>query len=152
RRGKPNGLFVVEGDEYDTAFFDKGSKFLHYAPKTAIVTSVELDHVDIFDSLEAVKDAFRKFVRLIPPDGLLVVAAGEAGALEIAGAEKCRTERYVVRKDGEEPPPAEWVGRALAPRPGGRTLFDVTHNGKPFGTFDTGLVGRYNLANAVAVI
>ena len=65
------GLFVVEGDEYDTAFFDKGSKFLHYRPKTAILTSVELDHVDIFASLDAVKDAFRKFVALIPADGLL---------------------------------------------------------------------------------
>src|SRR6185503_4568 len=66
--------FVIEGDEYDTAFFDKESKFLHYRPKTAIVTSVELDHVDIFASLDAIKDAFRKFLALIPTDGLCVVA------------------------------------------------------------------------------
>src|SRR5690349_6957901 len=58
--------FVVEGDEYDTAFFDKGSKFLHYHPKAAIITSVELDHVDIFPSFEAVRDAFRKLVALMP--------------------------------------------------------------------------------------
>jgi UDP-N-acetylmuramate: L-alanyl-gamma-D-glutamyl-meso-diaminopimelate ligase len=66
--------FVVEGDEYDTAFFDKGSKFLHYRPRTAILTSVELDHVDIFATLGDVMAAFRKFVELIPEDGRLVVA------------------------------------------------------------------------------
>jgi UDP-N-acetylmuramate: L-alanyl-gamma-D-glutamyl-meso-diaminopimelate ligase len=71
RLGGADAPFVVEGDEYDTAFFDKGSKFFHYRPRTAILTSVELDHVDIFPSLDAVKEAFRKFVALIPDDGLL---------------------------------------------------------------------------------
>jgi UDP-N-acetylmuramate: L-alanyl-gamma-D-glutamyl-meso-diaminopimelate ligase len=155
RLGRPGGLFVVEGDEYDTAFFDKGSKFLHYQPKTAIVTSVELDHVDIFGDLEAVKSAFRKFVDLIPPDGLLVVAGDSPGALDVAKAARCRVERYLIL-DGpggrEASPPAEWTGRAIAQRAGGRTLFEVTHGGRSFGTFETGLVGRYNLANAVAVI
>src|SRR5207237_1062895 len=83
RLGKPGGYFVVEGDEYDTAFFDKGSKFLHYRPKTAILTGVELDHVDIFPSLEAIKEAFRKFVALMPADGLLVVAADSPAALDV---------------------------------------------------------------------
>jgi UDP-N-acetylmuramate: L-alanyl-gamma-D-glutamyl-meso-diaminopimelate ligase len=144
--------FVVEGDEYDTAFFDKGSKFLHYQPKTAIVTSVELDHVDIFDSLEAIKDAFRKFVALIPADGLLVVAADSPGALDIAKAAKCKLETYVVRGAENPEAQADWVARAIAMRAGGRTLFEVTHGGKPFGVFDTGLPGGYNLANALAVI
>ncbi len=153
RLGKPGGPFVVEGDEYDTAFFDKGSKFLHYQPKTAILTSVELDHVDIFDSLEAVKRAFVQFVGLIPADGLLIVAADSAGALEVAKSARCRVERYMIVEGHRDPTqPAEWVGRAIAQRPGGRTLFEVTHAGRLFGTFDTGLVGRYNLANAVAVI
>jgi UDP-N-acetylmuramate: L-alanyl-gamma-D-glutamyl-meso-diaminopimelate ligase len=151
RLGAKNGLFVVEGDEYDTAFFDKGSKFLHYQPKTAILTSVELDHVDIFADLEAVKAAFRKFVALIPPEGLLIVAADSPHALDVAGAANCRIEKYVVRGNGETPA-ADWIGRTLATRPGGRTLFEVTHGGRSFGTFDTGLTGRYNLANAVAVI
>jgi UDP-N-acetylmuramate: L-alanyl-gamma-D-glutamyl-meso-diaminopimelate ligase len=152
RLGKPQGLFVVEGDEYDTAFFDKGSKFLHYQPKTAILTSVELDHVDIFADFDAVKATFRKFVELIPPEGLLVVAGDSPGALEVAKAAKCRVERYVVIEGRDPTQPAEWSGRAMTTRPGGRTIFEVTHQGKIFGTFDTGLVGRYNLANAVAVI
>jgi UDP-N-acetylmuramate: L-alanyl-gamma-D-glutamyl-meso-diaminopimelate ligase len=149
RLGRSGGLFVVEGDEYDTAFFDKGSKFLHYRPRTAILTSVELDHVDIFDSLDAVKEAFHKFVALLPPDGLLVVAGDSPGALEIAAAATCRTETYRVASNGDS---ADWVARPIAQRPGGRTLFEVTHGGKRFGTFDTGLPGGYNLANALAVI
>ena len=78
--------FVVEGDEYDTAFFDKGSKFLHYRPRTVILTSVEYDHADIFPDEAAVKDAFRKFVALIPPDGRLLVCSASPGALEVADA------------------------------------------------------------------
>jgi UDP-N-acetylmuramate: L-alanyl-gamma-D-glutamyl-meso-diaminopimelate ligase len=145
-------LFVVEGDEYDTAFFDKRSKFLHYRPRTAIITSVELDHVDIFTSLDAIKDAFRKFVALIPPDGLLLVAADSPGALDVARDARCRVETYLVR-DAEHPEAqADWVARAIATRPGGRTLFEVTRGGKPFGVFDTGLAGGYNLANALAVV
>src|SRR5439155_11916128 len=117
-----------------------------------IVTSVELDHIDIFSSLEQIKDAFRKFVALIPPDGLLVVAADSPGAMDIAGAARCKVETYVVR-DAEHPDAqADWIARAIATRPGGRTLFEVTRGGKPFGVFDTGLPGGYNLANALAVI
>ena len=105
RLGKGD-LFVVEGDEYDTAFFDKGSKFLHYRPKTAILTSVELDHVDIFSSLDAIKDAFRKFVALIPPDGLCIVAADSPGALDVAkgaavqGRDLRRARRRASRRAG----------------------------------------------------
>ncbi len=78
------GEFVVEGDEYDTAFFDKGSKFLHYRPRIALLTSVEFDHADIFRDEEAVHAAFRKFVALIPEDGLLVACAASPGAMEVA--------------------------------------------------------------------
>jgi UDP-N-acetylmuramate: L-alanyl-gamma-D-glutamyl-meso-diaminopimelate ligase len=149
--GKPHGLFVVEGDEYDTAFFDKGSKFFHYQPKSAILTSVELDHVDIFDSLESVKNAFRKFVELIPEKGLLVVSADSPGALECARAAKCRVQTYKTVEKADEGG-ADWIGRPVAQRTAGRTLFDVSFQGKVLGTFDTGLPGGYNLANALAVI
>jgi UDP-N-acetylmuramate: L-alanyl-gamma-D-glutamyl-meso-diaminopimelate ligase len=151
--GLGNGsTFVVEGDEYDTAFFDKKSKFLHYRPKTAIVTSVELDHIDIFESLDDIKEAFRAFVRLIPSDGLLIVAADSPGALDVAKAATCRVETYVVRGADNADAQADWTARAIATRLGGRTLFEVSHGGKPFGVFDTGLAGAYNLANALAVI
>jgi UDP-N-acetylmuramate: L-alanyl-gamma-D-glutamyl-meso-diaminopimelate ligase len=145
-------LFVVEGDEYDTAFFDKGSKFLHYRPRTAIITSVELDHVDIFPSLDAIKEAFVKFVRLIPADGLLLVAADSPGALDVAKAAACKVETYAVRDAEHADAQADWIARAIATRPGGRTLFEVTRGGKSLGMFDTGLPGGYNLANCLSVI
>jgi UDP-N-acetylmuramate: L-alanyl-gamma-D-glutamyl-meso-diaminopimelate ligase len=144
-------LFVVEGDEYDTAFFDKKSKFLHYQPKIAILTSVELDHVDIFNSLDEVKAAFRAFVELIPESGLLIVAADSPGALEVAKSAKCRVQTYRALAHGETGS-ADWIGRMIAQRSAGRALFEVVRNGQVFGTFDTGLPGGYNLANALSVI
>src|SRR5262249_37718724 len=97
--------FVLEGDEYDTAFFDKGPKFLHYRAETVVVTSIELDHVDILPSLDAVRDGFRKLVVAIPPSGLLVVCADSPDALAVAGSATCRVEQYAVIDDGAEPPP-----------------------------------------------
>jgi UDP-N-acetylmuramate: L-alanyl-gamma-D-glutamyl-meso-diaminopimelate ligase len=92
---------VVEGDEYDTAFFDKGSKFLHYRPRTALLTSVEFDHADIFKDEEAVKATFRKFVALIPEDGLLLVCAASPGALEVARANAARLGADVAFAHGD---------------------------------------------------
>jgi UDP-N-acetylmuramate: L-alanyl-gamma-D-glutamyl-meso-diaminopimelate ligase len=89
--------FVVEGDEYDTAFFDKGSKFLHYRPEIALLTSVEFDHADIFRDEEAVRAAFRKFVALIPEDGLLVACAASPGAMEVARATRAQVVTYGER-------------------------------------------------------
>jgi UDP-N-acetylmuramate-alanine ligase len=86
--------FVVEGDEYDTAFFDKKSKFLHYRPQVVILTSVEFDHADIFANEAAVKDAFREFIALIPPEGHLVVCAASPGAMEVARAARCGVTSY----------------------------------------------------------
>src|SRR6185295_11229756 len=100
RYGKRGGPFVIEGDEYDTAFFDKGGKFLHYRPRYAVLTSVELDHIDIFADLDAIKDAFKKFVALIPEDGLLVVAADSPAAVEVAATARCPVERYLVARPG----------------------------------------------------
>jgi UDP-N-acetylmuramate: L-alanyl-gamma-D-glutamyl-meso-diaminopimelate ligase len=152
RAGAADGVFVVEGDEYDTAFFDKGSKFFHYRPRTAILTSVELDHVDIFSSLEAVKAAFRRFVSLIPESGLLVVCADDPGAVECARAATCRVERYTVATPEGSAAGAEWVARRTGTRPGGRILFSVERRGELFGEFETGLVGLHNLQNALGVI
>ncbi len=153
RYGKPGAPFVIEGDEYDTAFFDKGSKFFHYRPRYAVLTSVELDHIDIFDSLDSIKAAFRKFVALLPEDGLLLVAADSPGALDVASSAKCRVERYVVARPGMTAAEleVEWVARPLANR-GSRTLFEVAHSGRAFGVFDFGLSGSYNLANALSII
>jgi len=144
--------FVVEGDEYDSAFFDKGSKFLHYRPKSVILTSIELDHVDIFSSINAVRETFRKFLRLIPEDGRVVVARDcrEAMALVKSDA-KCAVETYGVEgRPGVED--ADWLVRNVSYLPSGRCQFELWHQGAFVEGFDTLLGGEHNLANLAATI
>ncbi|HET6282073.1 MAG TPA: UDP-N-acetylmuramate:L-alanyl-gamma-D-glutamyl-meso-diaminopimelate ligase [Polyangia bacterium] len=141
------GEFVVEGDEYDTAFFDKGSKFLHYRPRTAIVTSVEFDHADIFADEEAVKATFRKFVALIPEDGVLFACAASPGALEVARAARCQVMTYGRPGSG-----ADWTFEVAARSAGGRATLDVARRGERVLTLETSLPGIYNLENLVGVV
>lgn len=143
---------VLEGDEYDTAFFDKESKFLHYQPRRAIVTSVEFDHADIFADLGAVKAAFIKFVRLIPADGDLVVCADDAGAVEVARAAACPVTTYRVLGETDEPASADYTARPSAKRGGGQTLFELFERGHSLGEWSTTLVGAYNLGNILAAV
>jgi UDP-N-acetylmuramate: L-alanyl-gamma-D-glutamyl-meso-diaminopimelate ligase len=153
RHGR-GGPFVVEGDEYDTAFFDKRSKFLHYRPRTVILTSVELDHLDIFSSLESIKAAFREFVALIPPDGTLIVSARSPAALEVAQAARCRIETYgMVPPEGGEALSNEptWSARRVAAKPWGRSRFELRRHGETLGELDVGLLGQHNLENSTAV-
>ncbi len=145
-----HGPFVLEGDEYDTAFFDKKSKFLHYKPRLGILTSVELDHVDIFSGIEAIKQSFREFIALIPEGGALVVSAGSKLALEVAASARCRVERYGLSPGCD--PEVEWRAEVTSIRSGGRTVFEVLHRGRRLGSFETGLSGSYNLENTLAVI
>ena len=91
---KDTGTFIVEGDEYDTAFFDKGPKFMHYFPDAAILTHVEFDHADIYRDLEAVKTAFKRMVNLIPRHGRLIAYDGSANVTECASKAFCKVERY----------------------------------------------------------
>src|SRR6201988_4038298 len=86
--------FILEGDEYDTAFFDKGPKFLHYFPDSVILTSVEFDHADIYKDLDEVKTAFKRLVNLIPQPGMLVAWDGHANVNECVARAFCRVERY----------------------------------------------------------
>jgi UDP-N-acetylmuramate: L-alanyl-gamma-D-glutamyl-meso-diaminopimelate ligase len=145
--------FVIEGDEYDTAFFDKGPKFAHYKPQTAILTSVELDHVDIFPSFDAVRDTFKKLVAAIPPDGLLVVCAESPDAALVARHAHCKVERYAVLDDAENPPEdVRWWAENLEVGKSGRVAFDVYFNGERFERFESLLVGRHNVDNCVAAI
>jgi UDP-N-acetylmuramate: L-alanyl-gamma-D-glutamyl-meso-diaminopimelate ligase len=149
--------FVIEGDEYDTAFFDKGPKFLHYRPQTAILTSVELDHVDIFPSFDAVRDVFKKLVLAVPSTGLLVVCADSPHAVAIAKHATCRIEQYAVLDDGNEPPAdVTWWAQHCEIGKSGRATFDVFHRassrGERVAHFESLLVGRHNIANCVAAI
>ncbi|MEO8548654.1 MAG: GNAT family N-acetyltransferase [Kofleriaceae bacterium] len=159
------GPFVIEGDEYDTAFFDKGSKFLHYKPNVAILTSIELDHVDIFPSFDAVRDAFKKMVALIPPEaagGLLVAWADSADVRAVAKTAHCKVELYTVvggdiTPDGEDSDGGmatdiAWWARNLEVGKSGRVAFDVYRYGERIERFETLLVGRHNVGNCLAAI
>jgi UDP-N-acetylmuramate: L-alanyl-gamma-D-glutamyl-meso-diaminopimelate ligase len=139
--------FVVEGDEYDTAFFDKKSKFLHYQPRLVILTSVEFDHADIFADEAAVKRAFREFVALIPPDGNLVVCAASPGALDVATSARCKVTTY-----GRPGTDAQWTFEVTGRKLGGRSILRLAFEGKVMITLDTGMAGIFNMENLAGVI
>jgi len=136
--------FVVEGDEYDTAFFDKGPKFLHYRPQVAIITSIEFDHADIYADLEAVKVSFRKLVASMPPDGCLVAHLDDPVVRELTAAAPCRVLGY-GRSGG-----LDWSLDDVEISPGG-TTFQVLKAGRPYGQLRSVLPGIHNSLNCLAV-
>ncbi len=135
--------FILEGDEYDTAFFDKGPKFLHYFPDSVILTSVEFDHADIYADLEAVRTAFRRLVNLVPQRGRIVAFdSGENVDLCVARA-FCPVERYG--------PTAHAAWRVMNLRlEKDRTAWSVVRNGEKWADFEFSLAGEYNVWNATA--
>ncbi|MDA8165267.1 MAG: UDP-N-acetylmuramate:L-alanyl-gamma-D-glutamyl-meso-diaminopimelate ligase [Desulfobacteraceae bacterium] len=137
--------FVAEGDEYDTAFFDKGPKFLHYRPHIVILTSIELDHVDIYRDLEAVKTSFRRLVAIMPPDGCLVACLDDPVVAEVTAAAPCPVLGYGLG------PRLAWRLADLDIAPGA-TSFTVLKEGMDYGRFSSILPGRHNALNALAVI
>jgi UDP-N-acetylmuramate: L-alanyl-gamma-D-glutamyl-meso-diaminopimelate ligase len=137
--------FVVEGDEYDTAFFDKGPKFLHYRPRSAILTSVEFDHADIYRDLKHVKEAFQRFVRILPPDGYLAAGIDFPHVPELLASAPCRGEGYGFSER------ATWQATAIEADAQG-TQFVVRHQDQRLGTMCWELMGRHNIQNALAVI
>ena len=138
--------FVVEGDEYDTAYFDKGPKFLHYRPRTAILTSVELDHADIFRDLAHYQSAFENFVRLLPASGTLAVSASYPNAVEIARGAAAR----VVLYSGREGVSADYLARNVSFSARG-ARFTIIERGKPLGELELGIGGSHNVENALGV-
>jgi UDP-N-acetylmuramate: L-alanyl-gamma-D-glutamyl-meso-diaminopimelate ligase len=137
--------FVVEGDEYDTAFFDKGPKFLHYQPHTAIVTSIEFDHADIFADLEAIKDAFARLMAIMPEDGCVVACFDSPVVKDITARAACRVIGYGLDQE------SEWTIRNLNVKPEG-TFFDVVHKGEFYSSCKSPMPGRHNALNGLAVI
>ncbi len=135
--------FILEGDEYDTAFFDKGPKFLHYFPDAVILTSVEFDHADIYKDLDAVETAFKRLVNLVPRRGRIIgLDTGESIERCLAKA-FCPVERYGSSSK------ATWQITNLQLRPA-RTTWSLLHNGKPWADFEFALGGEYNVCNATA--
>ncbi|MBN2798413.1 MAG: UDP-N-acetylmuramate:L-alanyl-gamma-D-glutamyl-meso-diaminopimelate ligase [Deltaproteobacteria bacterium] len=135
--------FVIEGDEYDTAFFDKRPKFIHYRPRTCILTSVEFDHADIYTDLDHVKRSFRTLMEILPEDGLLILRGDDPGAVEVAEAARCEVWRYG--------PGFEWDGRIEEiDTERGVMRFTVLRDGEALGTYTSIMVGEHNLYNQVA--
>ena len=143
--------FVVEGDEYSTSYADKGPKFLHYAPRTLVVTSVEFDHADLYPDLEAIKDAFRRVVALVPEDGLVVANGEDPNVVEVVAASKARVVFYRVLGPGDEAPGDGLAARVLARGAAGVEM-EVLEEGRPLFRAVSPLSGRHNVANALAAI
>ena len=136
--------FIAEGDEYDTAFFDKESKFLHYQPKVAIISSIEFDHADIFSDLDAIKQLFAKFVQLLPEDGLLIANLDDPDVAEIACKAPCPVEGYGLK------PSYTWSLDDMA-YADGITSFTVFHHGHKWSEMSVHMPGRHNCLNSLAV-
>ena len=137
--------FVVEGDEYDTAFFDKGPKFLHFQPQMAVLTSVEFDHADIFNDLDHVKEIFKNFVSALPGSSTLLAFDGEQNVTDVIGNHHCRIERYGQKAS------SPWRLGSVSVEPPW-TVFEAFKNNECFGIFKTKLFGEHNLLNALADI
>lgn len=137
--------FVGEGDEYDTAFFDKGPKFLHYRPDFLILTSIEYDHADIYDSFEAVKHSFEKLIALLPGDGLCVARYEDPVVLEKISKCLCPVQTFGMQKG------AMWrIGRVEESEKGYK--FEIIYRNHSLGYFETSLLGEHNLLNLLSGI
>ena len=137
--------FVIEGDEYDSAFFDKTAKFLKYLPDVAVINNVEFDHADIYADLDAVMLAFRRLVNLIPRNGLLLLGADSPNALSLRSKAVSPVETFGLSED------ADWRADDIS-HASGVTDFTVRRRGELFGRFESPLLGEHNVRNALAAI
>jgi UDP-N-acetylmuramate: L-alanyl-gamma-D-glutamyl-meso-diaminopimelate ligase len=137
--------FVIEGDEYDSAYFDKTAKFLKYLPDVAIVNNIEFDHADIYPDLDAVRLAFRRFVNLVPRNGLVLLGIDSPDAAALRGLAVSPVETFGLADE------ATWQGTNIVHRDG-LTRFDVRRDRELFGRFESPLLGVHNVRNALAAI
>jgi UDP-N-acetylmuramate: L-alanyl-gamma-D-glutamyl-meso-diaminopimelate ligase len=137
--------FVIEGDEYDSAFFDKTAKFLKYLPDIAVVNNIEFDHADIYADLDAIRLAFRRFANLVPRRGLLLLGADSSDAAALKEHARCAVETFGLSES------ADWQARDLVVTPTG-TIFRVSRRQILFGVFEVPLVGEHNVRNALAAL
>jgi UDP-N-acetylmuramate: L-alanyl-gamma-D-glutamyl-meso-diaminopimelate ligase len=135
--------FILEGDEYDTAFFDKGPKFMHYFPDALILTHVEFDHADIYRDLDAVKTAFKRLVNLVPRRGRIVAFDGAPNVTECMAKAMCVVERYGFAKD------SMWQMTSLEHGDGG-THWQLLRAGEPWARLALPMPGEHNALNATA--
>ncbi|HUR37082.1 MAG TPA: UDP-N-acetylmuramate:L-alanyl-gamma-D-glutamyl-meso-diaminopimelate ligase [Terriglobales bacterium] len=136
---------ILEGDEYDTAFFDKGPKFLHYFPDAVILTSVEFDHADIYKDLDAVKIAFKRLINLVPQRGVIIAYDGSPNIEECTAKAFCRVERYGISAA------ADWRVHDIEYLPA-KTRWKLFRKDELFADCEFDLAGEYNVMNATAAI
>jgi len=136
--------FVIEGDEYDTAFFDKGPKFLHYLPRIVLLKNIEFDHADIYSNLEALKTSFRRLINIVPRSGLIVAGLDSPVVKELMPAAFSRVATVGIDS-------GDWRARNVA-QEGEGMRFDVAHNDTPVGTFAIPMLGLFNVRNALDAI
>ena len=144
RLGKGEHI-IIEGDEYDTAYFDKGPKFLHYDPYIALLTSVEFDHADIFKNLNHVKEAFNRFLSSISQKNTLIAFDGDKNVADLISGIKCTIEKYGLDMG------STWRLQNISLDPSW-TVFEVLKQTRIFGTFKTNLIGMHNLLNIISTI
>ena len=137
--------FVIEGDEYDSAFFDKTAKFLKYLPDVAVIANLEYDHADIYPDMDALRLAFTRFVNLVPRRGLLLLGADSPEAMALADGAHSKVETFGL-SDG-----ATWQAHSIEPAPDG-TRFSVRRRGEPYGQIELPMFGEFNVRNALAAI
>lgn len=137
--------FVIEGDEYDTAYFDKGPKFMHYLPDTVILNNIEYDHADIYRDIEAVKFAFSRLINLIPTRGHLIAGWDSPVVRELVPRALCHVESFGIEEG------ARWRATDIT-FAADMTTFTVTVAGREFGKYRTPLAGSFNVRNCLAVI
>jgi UDP-N-acetylmuramate: L-alanyl-gamma-D-glutamyl-meso-diaminopimelate ligase len=140
RAGTP---FILEGDEYDTAFFDKGPKFMHYFPDALILTHVEFDHADIYDNLDAVKTAFRRLVNLVPRRGRVIAFDGSPNVDECVARAFCSVERYGFSPD------SHWRVQDLT-HSGSQSTWKIYRGGDDWLQVTLPMPGEHNALNATA--
>ena len=137
--------FVIEGDEYDTAYFDKGPKFMHYLPDTVILNNIEFDHADIYRDVEAIKFAFSRLINLIPGRGHLIAGWDSNLVRELAPRALCKVESFGIEQG------ADWRARDVI-FSDDATTFTVAAQGKEFGRYRTPLAGEFNVRNCLGAI
>ena len=138
--------FVIEADEYDTAFFDKRSKFIHYHPKTLILNNLEFDHADIFADLDAIKQQFHFLIRTVPGTGQLVINADDQPLQDVISKGCWSEKRYYSLEDSTD---CEWQIEKLEPD---YSRFTILNDGVEQGTLDWDLMGAHNAANALSAV
>ena len=148
-RVSESDYFIIEGDEYDTAYFDKGPKFMHYLPEIAVVNNIEFDHADIYKDLDAVKLAFRRLMNLVPGNGRLIAGWDSPHVRDVVNSfgEKLFTQLETFGT-GED---AKWQARDIR-YAGGMTHFKVFREGVAWAEFQTPIIGEFNVRNCLAVI